>query len=65
MNNDNIDKLKAYGINPDNALGRTNRRFISRFAYVEQRAEEQGKELGDMTLEEMDRLWNEAKEKGK
>ena len=60
-----INASRLYGINPDNALERTNRKFISRFSYVEQRAKEQGKELGDMTLEEMDRLWNEAKEKGK
>lgn len=58
-----INASRLYGINPDNALERTNRKFISRFSYVEQRAKEQGKELGDMTLEEMDRLWNEAKEK--
>ena len=60
-----INASRLYGINPDNALERTNRKFISRFSYVEQRAKEQGKELGDMTLVEMDRLWNEAKEKGK
>lgn len=60
-----INASRLYGINPDNALERTNRKFISRFSYVEQRAKEQGKELGNMTLEEMDRLWNEAKEKGK
>lgn len=60
-----INASRLYGINPDNALERTNRKFISRFSYVEQRAKEQGKELGDMPLEEMDRLWNEAKEKGK
>ena len=56
-----INASRLYGINPDNALERTNRKFISRFSYVEQRAKEQGRELGDMTLEEMDRLWNEAK----
>ncbi|MBR2458728.1 MAG: nucleoside triphosphate pyrophosphohydrolase [Bacteroidaceae bacterium] len=58
-----INASRLYGINPDNALERTNRKFISRFSYVEQRAKEQGRELGDMTLEEMDRLWNEAKAK--
>ena len=56
-----INASRLYGINPDNALERTNRKFISRFSYVEQRAKEQGRELGDMSLEEMDRLWNEAK----
>ena len=58
-----INASRLYGINPDNALERTNRKFISRFSYVEQRAKEQGRELKDMTLEEMDRLWNEAKQK--
>ena len=57
-----INASRLYGINPDNALERTNRKFISRFSYVEQRAKEQGRELKDMTLEEMDRLWNEAKQ---
>ena len=60
-----INASRLYGINPDNALERTNRKFISRFSYVEQRAKEQGRELGDMTLEEMDRLWNEAKQQGR
>ena len=58
-----INASRLYGINPNNALERTNRKFISRFSYVEQRAKEQGRELKDMTLEEMDRLWNEAKQK--
>ena len=57
-----INASRLYGINPDNALERTNRKFISRFTYVEERAKEQGRELKDMTLEEMDRLWNEAKQ---
>ena len=60
-----INASRLYGINPDNALERTNRKFISRFSYVEQRAKEQGRELKDMTLEEMDRFWNEAKQQGR
>lgn len=56
-----INASRLYGINPDNALERTNRKFISRFTYVEQKAKEQGKELKSMTLAEMDTLWNEAK----
>lgn len=56
-----INASRLYGINPDNALERTNRKFISRFTYVEQKAREQGRELKDMTLAEMDALWNEAK----
>ncbi len=57
-----INASRLYGINPDNALERTNRKFISRFTYVEERAREQGKELKEMTLAEMDALWNEAKD---
>ena len=60
-----INASRLYGINPDNALERTNRKFISRFTYVEERAKEQGRELKDMPLEEMERLWNEAKQKGR
>lgn len=56
-----INAARLYKINPDNALERTNRKFIFRFNYVEQKAKEQGKELKDMTLAEMDTLWNEAK----
>ena len=51
-----------YHINPDNALERTNLKFIRRFNYVEAKAKEAGKRLNEMTLEEMDALWNEAKE---
>ncbi|MCQ2197621.1 MAG: nucleoside triphosphate pyrophosphohydrolase [Bacteroidaceae bacterium] len=60
-----INAARLYKINPDNALERTNRKFISRFNYVEQKAKEQGNELKDMTLAEMDALWNEAKGKEK
>ena len=59
-----VNAARLYGINPDNALERTNRKFDSRFSYVEMRAIEQGKALKDMTLSEMDALWNEAKQKG-
>lgn len=52
---------RLYGLNPENALERTNRKFISRFNHVEKRATECGRKLKDMTLEEMDSLWNEAK----
>ena len=57
-----INTARLYHINPDNALERTNKKFIFRFNYVEQKAKEMGKELKDMTLAEMDELWNEAKE---
>ena len=58
-----INAARLYHLNPDNALEYTNRKFISRFNYIEQKAEELGKNLKDMTLEEMDRYWNEAKTK--
>lgn len=59
-----INAARLYKVNPDNALERTNQKFISRFNYIEQRANEQGKSLKDMTLGEMDSLWNEAKGRG-
>ncbi len=52
---------RLYHINPDNALERTNRKFIRRFNYVEQQTIRQGRSLKDMTLAEMDTYWNEAK----
>lgn len=56
-----INAARLYGVNPENALEKTNRKFISRFGYVEEKAKESGKNLRDMTLAEMDELWNEAK----
>ncbi len=56
-----INAARLYHIQPDNALERTNRKFIRRFNYLEQKAKEQGKSLHDMTLAEMDEIWNEAK----
>ena len=58
-----INAARLYHLNPDNALEHTNRKFISRFNYIEQKAKELGKNLKDMTLEEMDQYWNEAKTK--
>ncbi len=52
----------AVNVNPEDALGRTIGKFISRFSHIEKRADEQGRELSDMTLQEMEELWNEAKE---
>ena len=60
-----INAARLYKIKPDNALEQTNLKFIRRFNYIEQRAKEQGKELKEMSLEEMDELWNEAKENEK
>ena len=59
-----INAARLYKIKPDNALEHTNQKFIRRFTYVETKAKEQGKMLNDMTLAEMDELWNEAKEIG-
>lgn len=56
-----INVARLYKINPENALEKTNMKFISRFNYVEQKAIEMGKNLKDMSLEEMDALWDEAK----
>lgn len=56
-----VNAARIYKINPENALEKTNSKFIRRFNYVEQRAHELGKELKDMTLAEMDALWDEAK----
>jgi XTP/dITP diphosphohydrolase len=56
-----INAARLYKIRPDNALEQTNLKFIKRFNYIETRAKEQGKELKDMTLEEMEQLWQEAK----
>ncbi len=57
-----INAARLYKIRPDNALEQTNIKFMRRFNYVEARAKEQGRELKDMTLGEMDALWNEAKQ---
>ncbi len=56
-----INAARLYGIDPEAALERTNRKFISRFGHMEARAEEQGRTLGGMTLAEMEELWQEAK----
>ena len=56
-----INAARLYKLNPDNALEMTNHKFISRFNYIEAHSIKQGKPLTEMTLEEMDRLWNEAK----
>lgn len=56
-----INAARLYKVNPDNALERTNQKFIRRFNYIEQEAKKQNKNLKDMTLAEMDALWNQAK----
>ena len=56
-----INAARLYKLNPDNALEKTNQKFIRRFNYVEDHSLKKGKNLKDMSLEEMDKLWNEAK----
>lgn len=58
-----INAARLYKLNPDNALEMTNQKFIRRFNYVEDHSMKQGKSLKDMTLEEMGKLWDEAKRK--
>lgn len=56
-----INAARLYKLNPDNALEKTNQKFIRRFNYVEDHSLKQGKNLKNMSLEEMDKLWDEAK----
>ena len=60
-----INAARLYKLNPDNALEKTNRKFIDRFNYIEAHSIKIGKPLNEMTLEEMDQLWNEAKQQEK
>lgn len=57
-----VNAARLYGINPDNALEQTNRKFIRRFNYIEQKTKDSGRQLSDLTLQDMDALWNEAKQ---
>ena len=56
-----INAARLYHINPDNALEHTNRKFIRRFNFLEATAKQQGLSLSEMTLDEMDRIWEQAK----
>jgi tetrapyrrole methylase family protein/MazG family protein len=58
-----VNVSRFVGVNPEDALRRTISKFIGRFRHIEMRAGEQGRELSDMTLSEMDALWDEAKKK--
>lgn len=60
-----INAARLYKINPDDALEKTNQKFIRRFNYIEEHSIRQGKPLTEMTLAEMDNLWNEAKNQEK
>ncbi len=57
-----INAARLYHINPDNALEHTNRKFIQRFNYLEAAVKAQGRSLTDLTLAEMDAIWEKAKE---
>jgi XTP/dITP diphosphohydrolase len=56
-----INAARLYGVNPENALERTNQKFIKRFNYLEQKTIKQGINLKDLSLSQMDEIWNEAK----
>lgn len=56
-----INYARFLKVNPENALERTNKKFIGRFQYIEQKAKEQGREITDLTLTEMEKLWVDAK----
>ncbi|MDO5446476.1 MAG: nucleoside triphosphate pyrophosphohydrolase [Prevotellaceae bacterium] len=60
-----VNMARLYKLNPDTALEHTNQKFIQRFNYVEEHSIKAGRPLKDMSLEEMDKLWNEAKSLGK
>ena len=59
-----VNAARLFGVNPENALEKTNAKFIRRFGHIEQRVAESGKHLRDVTLGEMDEYWNEAKNLG-
>jgi XTP/dITP diphosphohydrolase len=58
-----VNAARLYGVNPDTALERTNRKFIKRFRYLEQQTLDRGRPLKEMTLAEMNVLWEEAKQR--
>ena len=57
-----VNAARLYHINPDNALERTNQKFIRRFNFLESSCKQQGKSLSEMSLAEMDAIWEEAKQ---
>lgn len=58
-----VNAARLYGVNPENALEKTNKKFIARFNYLEQTCKDRGLDLKTMSLAEMDEIWNEAKSK--
>jgi len=59
-----INYARFIGVNPEDALERTNKKFIKRFQYLESESKKDGKEMGEMSLAEMDKYWERAKTKG-
>jgi len=57
-----INYARFIGVNPENALEKTNKKFINRFQFLEQEAKKEGRELSDMSLTEMDVYWEKSKE---
>ena len=58
-----VNISRFVGVNPEDALRKTISKFISRFRYIEMKAADNKRNLSDMTLKEMDKLWDEAKKK--
>lgn len=58
-----INAARLYGVDPENALERTNRKFISRFNYIESKLKESGRSFDDVSLDQMEEMWQEAKKK--
>lgn len=56
-----VNSARLYNVDPENALEKTNKKFINRFNYIESKAKDAGKSIKDLTLAEMDNYWNEAK----
>ena len=56
-----INAARLYGVDPENALEHTNRKFIRRFNFIEKRLKETGRSFSDVSLKEMDEIWEEAK----
>ena len=59
-----INAARLYGVDPETALNRTSEKFRSRFNFVEEQARADGRKLTDLTLEEMDAIWDQAKAVG-
>ncbi|MGE5432840.1 MAG: MazG nucleotide pyrophosphohydrolase domain-containing protein, partial [Syntrophomonadaceae bacterium] len=60
-----VNYARFLGVNPENALRRTNEKFISRFDYVQKKIRETGRHISDSNLEEMDKYWEESKKESK